>query len=331
MTSLKYQLFKAVSIDKDKQSVKLTEAPAILRRDKGKFSVVGKFAVVQADLIYMKPDPNDYHYILTVVDVGTRRMDAEPLRGRTETDIEEGFNEIFKRKNITTQIETLYTDPGTEFKNKAFHEFMNKMGVDVRHTMTGRKNQMGIVEYFNHLITKTLSTKMTSQEIDTKDEFNEWSELLPKIVKVLNDKENLKNPKAKEFFKDPRTTLRQLEDRLKVGDIVHVRLNQPIDHLKEKNNKLHGGFRNGDIRWEQSLTEIVNVLILPDQPIRYLVKKYNNVSFIRKELLLATPEEIQKYTESNKPVEVQQRQEPQQLPESGPITRSMRRKTNQLL
>ena len=41
MTSLKYQLFKAVSIDKDKQSVKLTEAPAILRRDKGKFAVVG--------------------------------------------------------------------------------------------------------------------------------------------------------------------------------------------------------------------------------------------------------------------------------------------------
>ena len=324
MKSLKYQLFEAVSIDKDKQSVKLTEAKNIHAKDKGKFSVVGKFAVVQADLIYMKPDPNDYHYILTVVDVGTRRMDAEPLRGRTETDIEEGFNEIFKRKNITTQIETLYTDPGTEFKNKAFHEFMNKMGVDVRHTMTGRKNQMGIVEYFNHLITKTLYTKMTSQEIDTKDEFNEWSELLPKIVKVLNDKENLKNPKAKEFFKDPRTTLRQLEDRLKVGDIVHVRLNQPIDHLKEKNNKLHGGFRNGDIRWEQSLTEIVNVLILPDQPIRYLVKKYYNVSFIRKELLLATPEEIQKYKESNKPVEVQQRQEPQQLPESGPITRSIK-------
>lgn len=330
MKSLKYQLFDALNIDKDKQTTKLTEAPQIKNKEKGKFMVVKKFAVVQADVIYMKEDPKGYKYIMTVVDVATRAMDAEPMIGRTADDAIEAFDRIFKRKRITTEIETLYTDPGSEFANKKFHEHMNTYGIEVRHTKTARKGQMGVVEYFNHLITKSLYTKMTTVELETKKDFSEWSDLLPKVVTILNEAGNLKKPKTTQFFKDIRATNKEIDERLEVGEVVHVRLETPVDHLLDKNNKLHGTFRNGDIRWEQSLTEITNVIMVPNQPIRYMVKKYNNATFLRKELLIASPEDKTKYRNEN-PKQPEKIKETQKLPEKGPITRSMRQKANQTL
>jgi hypothetical protein len=295
---LKYQLFKAVNVDTEKQNVKMLTAQPIHKNEKGKFMVFKKFGVVQADLIYMRDDPAGYKYILTVVDVATRVMDAIPLRGREAYDVIEGFEQVFKHT-------ALYTDPGTEFKNKQFHDYMNEKNIPVYHSMTNRKGQMGIVEYYNHLITRTLGMKMTTEELNTKEEYNNWAEILPKIVEVLNKKENLKVPQLSEFFKEPRMTVTEEKKMLQEGTVVHVRLQAPKDHLADKNNKLHGGFRNGDVRWELDCTEINNVVILPNQPIRYMVKKYPNVSFMRKELLLADASEIteyrQKHTAKEKP------------------------------
>jgi hypothetical protein len=286
--SLKHQLFEAVNVQPDDFNTKLTEAPAIRQKEKGKFMVPIYGAVVFADLIYMNEDSQGFKFILTVVDVATRKMDAIGLKGRTSQDIIEAFEQIWKRPYLPREnILHIYTDPGTEFKNNDFKEYLNTMGIGLRHTMTARKSQSGVVEYYNHLITKALNTKTTTQELATKQANYEWREYLDKIVKVLNDENNTKKPNIKEYFKDMRTTNTELNNRLEVGTLVHVRLQQPKDHLMEKNNKLHGGFRNGDVRWELDTTTISNVLLLPNQPIRYMVKKYNNVSFMRKELLLA--------------------------------------------
>jgi transposase InsO family protein len=331
---LKFQLFDAVGVNKEKQSVKMTEAPTIKTKEKGKFMVFKKNAVVQADLIYMRPDPGGYKYILTVVDVATRAMDCIALKGRESMDVIEGFEQIWKHKYITKDIQILYTDPGTEFKNKQFHEYMEEKRIVVRHTMTARKGQMGVVEYFNHLITNTVGTKMTSEELETGEEYNAWAEMLPKIVKVLNNKENLKTPNLSDFFKEPRTTLKEVNDRLAVGTVVHVRLQAPKDHLADTNNKLTGGFRNGDVRWEKAVTEIDNVIMLPNQPIRYMVKKYNNVSFMRKELLLADETTTQQHRTNNPniPPEPPAPKVPINLEtHKGPVTRAMAKKTGTVL
>lgn len=295
-TTLKNQLFKAINIDRTQQSVKMTEAPLIKGKEKGKFAVP-KYGILQADLIYMKAgDEKGFKYILTVVDVATRKMDAIPLRGREGYDVIEGFEQIWKHKYLTKDgIDSIYTDSGSEFKNKDFKEYMADLGIDTFTTMTARHQQMGIVEYTNHLITQALYTKMTSEELVSGEPNSEWVELLPILVKTLNAEDNQKVTKIKTLFAPPRTTNAELDARLAIGTVVHVRLQQPQDHMKDKNNRLHGGFRNGDIRWEKDVTEIVNIVVSPNQPIRYLVKKYNNVSFIRKELLLASESEIANY------------------------------------
>ena len=156
--SLKYQLFQAVNIDKEKQSVKIQQAPQIKANEMGKFQITRKYGVVQADLIYMFFDPNEtdgnkiYKYCLTVVDVATGSMDAEPLHDRTADDVIEGFEAIFKRKYISKEIMVLVTDQGAEFKNAKFKEYMKDNEIEWRYTMTNRHQQTAPVEMMNHKI-----------------------------------------------------------------------------------------------------------------------------------------------------------------------------------
>jgi transposase InsO family protein len=287
------ELLRAIGVDPAKKEVKLQQAPAIKQKDKGKFKILKPFAVVQADLIYM-PDDKGYRYILTVVDVGSRHVDAVPLKGRESEDVIEGFETIFKRKYIPKEkVATIYTDPGAEFKNENFVDYMDDHDIVVRHSMTNRHQQMGVVEYYNHLLTKSLGTKMTAETLETKNRSTSWVKDVPKLIKKLNEKSfTVEKPDVASFFTDP--PLPDKRESLQVGSVVRVRLQQPKDVLTGK--RLHGTFRNSDVRWEQDLTEITSVLMLPAQKnVRYMVKKYNNVSFIKKELMEVTEEEARQY------------------------------------
>ena len=328
--SLKYQLYNAVKVNPDKFTTKLTEAPTIQKKDYGKFQIFKTFGVVQADVIYMAEDEKTGNkYIVTVLDVATRKMDMEAMQGRTANHVIEAFQTIFKRKYISEDIETLYTDPGVEFKNKHFKEYIESLGIDLRFAMTARKQQMQPIEGLNNIVTKVLGTKMTTEELDTEGVYNNWTQFLPEIVKVLNAKENLKTPSIKGIFGEPKATAKEIENILKIGEVVHVRLQAPKDHLPDENGnyqKLWGyNFRNGDIRWEKEPTRISRVIIVPNQPIRYMVEKYNNVSFIRKEILVTDEARRTAHNTNNPPKPEPKAPEKIDLSNHvGPITRSMK-------
>lgn len=281
MSKMMDKLMNAVGVDVNKKEAKLmTHKPV---KNKSKFRIVKEQILIQADLIYM-PDDGNYNYILTVVDVGSRICDAQPLTGRTSQHVIDGFERIFRRKYIKSdQVEYCYTDKGAEFQNSEFHEYMEKQkGITVRHTMTNRKNQMGIVEYYNYLITKVLGVKMGSEELQHKNGQMNWKDVLPKLVKTIN--ENRKDPsktmKIKEIFADPK--IEKNEQWLKQGDLVHVALQQPKDF---DGKRLHGKFRHGDQRFEEQTRKIERVLIKPNEQVRYMVEGIKNASFLRSELL----------------------------------------------
>ena len=102
--SLNKKLSEAIGINKNEKNVKLTEAPTIRKNDTGHFNVFAKFAVVQADLIYITEDKRGYKYILNVVDVASRALDAIPLRGRTAEDVIEGFEKIFNLSKFNSCV-----------------------------------------------------------------------------------------------------------------------------------------------------------------------------------------------------------------------------------
>ena len=102
-----------------------------------------KNGVHQADLIFV-PDDNGFKYALVVADVACNLTDAEPLQSKTNKELLNAIQTIYKRKilSLPTQI---ITDSGSEFKGM-FKDYFNKNGVIVKTADVGRHRQTAVVE-----------------------------------------------------------------------------------------------------------------------------------------------------------------------------------------
>jgi hypothetical protein len=277
------KLLASVGVDKEHdQDAKLFEAPRRPKQE-GKFMIF-KPSVYQADTVYM-PEDNGFNYILDVVDLAHKNVDAEPMRGRTSMDVIQAFEAMFRRKYISREtMQYLYTDAGTEFCNEEFDGYMKQNEVIHRVTRVARKNQTGVVEYYNGVITKVLGVKMGTDEIRL-EETGRWKDSLPRVIKAIND--NKKDPpKIKDFFKDP--IVKESDLDLNIGDYVHVKLEQPIDTITGEKYNGNQKFRNGDLRYSREVHKIVNISMLPNQPVRFFLEGINNATFMRWELVKAT-------------------------------------------
>ena len=89
------RLYNVAGIDKDNINVKLTQKNPY--KSKSHFAPFSENNEIQADLIYM-PIDKGYKYILTVVDIASKVIDAQPLKDRSSDDVIYGFDKIFSRK-----------------------------------------------------------------------------------------------------------------------------------------------------------------------------------------------------------------------------------------
>ena len=110
----------------------LTKIPPKEPRDVMPHTSASKiFATEQIDTLYM-PNDHGYKYILVVVDIATRKMDAEPMKQRDNNSIIKALTEMFKRKIIKKPLR-MEVDDGTEFKGefekhyKKFFQVLRKM------------------------------------------------------------------------------------------------------------------------------------------------------------------------------------------------------------
>ena len=298
------ELMNAVGVNRETDhDAKLFQAPKKPKRE-GKFMVFKSF-IFQADVIYM-PKDGEYNYILDVVDVSTRAIDAEPMRNRSSMDVIQAFEAIFKRKHISLEnMIYLFTDAGTEFCNDEFDTYMQQNDILHRVTRVGRKNQMSIVEYFNGVLTKVLGTKMGVDEIRL-EERGEWKRYLSPLVERMN--QHKKEPrKIYEFFKDPIVKDSDLD--LTEGDWVHVKLEEPRDTItNEKYNSKK--FRNGDLRYSRKIYKIDKVVISNGQPVRFILQGITNASFMRYELVKALETNAQqKQSEIDRKIEEKKEKE----------------------
>ena len=70
--------------------------------------------IQQADLLYL-PDDNGFKYLLAVVDLGSRLMDAEALKNRDATTVRNAMIKLYKRKILQEPLVS-QVDGGSEFK-----------------------------------------------------------------------------------------------------------------------------------------------------------------------------------------------------------------------
>src|SRR5205085_5361339 len=97
-----------------------------------RFDVTVPNVVHQADLLFLPADGKS-KYALVVVDVASRRVDAEPLTSKAAGEVKKGFQRIYKRhakgEPLSKPPEKLEVDPGAEFKGEVDKYFSEQKTV----------------------------------------------------------------------------------------------------------------------------------------------------------------------------------------------------------
>ena len=243
-----------------------------------------------ADTLFL-PNDKGYIYCLVVADVGSRLCDAEPMQNKDDSTILKAFQVIYKRGILKKPIQ-ITTDQGTEFKGETKKGLL-LMGINMNYAKVGRHRQVSLVERKNQSIGKMIHKLLIHDQLASGNVVSHWVDVLPIIVKVINEKVAETKPPLKiEFPKKSKFTVTLLNE----GDKVRVMLDNPEDL---NGNKLFGkGFRSGDIRFKPEIRTVKYISIKPMQPPMYFLNgnvgllKIEPVGYTRNQLQLVSDNEV---------------------------------------
>ena len=271
--------FRGLGIDP--QDIDTRRITTKVEKPNGKFQVFKSIAL-QCDLIVM-PSDKGYEYILTVVDLHNREVDAEPLKGKTGEALKEAFIKVFNRNIINSaNVKEMYTDLGTEFNNSTIQNFFKDHNILIKFSRTNRHSQQAVVEKMNYRLKKVLWTKMSVEEQKTGKTNTTWVQYLPTLIKMLNEEKPKEEP-ISYYFNPPK--IKKNEKILTEGTEVYIMKDYPTDNLVGK--RLYGNIRAGEAKFETVKRKITRICIYPNQPVRYMVTGIDNTSYSRGQLLLA--------------------------------------------
>jgi hypothetical protein len=268
---------------------KINNLMKIPKKDKGRdidyYEYTKENGTHQVDVLYM-PNDDGFKYILSVVDTSSRLMDGRALKTLTMKDIIEKLKDIYNGDYLE-QPDKIQGDK--EFDNEQFkNAFKNSI---VRITKVGRHKQQGFVENRNYLLGRILHKRMNSEEIYNNDfaghndhYSKSWVKYLPRIIEVINKKFYRKRPVEKDINKPVvfnTKTNGKILTILKPDTKVRVILEEPRD---TKDKKLHGRFRASDLRYENKIRTIENIILKPMHPPRYKISGIDNIYYSKNEL-----------------------------------------------
>ena len=141
-----------------KQAVWQIYLPAPTKIIRPRFDVSAKDEIRQADLLFLPHDTvgrvnKTYRYALTLVDLGTRYKEAEPLTSKDSKEVAKAFEKIYSRHLKYQKL--LQVDPGREFMD-AVSQLMAKHSVKIRRGRTEIHRDQGVVERFNRTLAERL-------------------------------------------------------------------------------------------------------------------------------------------------------------------------------
>ena len=190
------------------------------------------------------PSDRGYRYCVVVVDIGTRKTDAEPIKNVNSSAVLKAVLKIYGR-GILKQPNTIITDSGREFQGE-FNRYFTDNKVNFKKALAGRHRQVGLVEKYNGIIARVLFMRMAAEELHTGKPSTKWIQDLKNIIEAMNKRyghEPLTEEELLEKF-NPYEQLKQ--ELIPLGTTVRVLLDEPKGITGEK---LIGKFRATDHRW----------------------------------------------------------------------------------
>ena len=136
----------------------------------------------QADLVdisRLKQANNEITFLLTVIDVFSKRAWCVPLKNKSAAALVMAFRQLLSNSNNIAPT-TLQTDKGSEFLNRPLQRLLKEYGVH-HFTTHNEDTKASIVERFN----RTLKTRMW--RYFTKNQTLRYVEVLQDFVRSYND------------------------------------------------------------------------------------------------------------------------------------------------
>ena len=146
---------------------------------------------------------NTYKYILTGIDVASRRKVARALKTRKSSEVAFVLELIYRKGGVFKYPKVFQRDNGSEFKSKVT-KLLEKHNVDIRRVTTKYKHtHTAFVEAFNKELANLLFKPMDAQKLQVPEkEPTIWVKNLNKIVnKINNAKSSITDMKPKDATK----------------------------------------------------------------------------------------------------------------------------------
>lgn len=133
----------------------------------------------QADLVDLRMQPDrGYKYLLTVIDAGSKKAWATPLKTKSGNEVSKALAEIFSSSKLIPKH--LHVDQGGEFYNHRVLELIKKKKINMYSTFSELKAQ--IIERFNRTIKNWMWTEFSVQGN------REWVHMIPSLLKRYNNR-----------------------------------------------------------------------------------------------------------------------------------------------
>ena len=154
--------------------------PVRKRFPRRRIIVTGILEQYQCDLIdvqRLKSRNDGFGYILTCIDVFTKKAYANPIKNKTSTCVVRALRSIFDRGGVPKNLQT---DKGTEFLNANVQKFLRQVGVK-HFTSENETIKAAVVERFNRTLLSRLYRFFTYSQSER------FVEILPDLIESYNN------------------------------------------------------------------------------------------------------------------------------------------------
>ena len=128
------------------------------------------------DVTNISEHNDDCHFILTVIDVLSKRADAEPVPRKTGPATTRALETIFQR--TTRRPQRIESDKGREFYNNYFARTCRREGI--HHFSTNSRHKASVAERFNRSLKELMYKHFTAENT------YRWIEVLPQLIATYN-------------------------------------------------------------------------------------------------------------------------------------------------
>lgn len=277
------------------------------------YLVFGPNELYELDLIDLKNIARfnyGYKYILCVIDCFTKFLWATPLTDKTAGKTTEAFKKIIESSNQIPK--TINMDRGSEFNNKIFKAYVNKIGIQLNFPYIQSYQKAAMVER----VIRSIKEKMFKYFTSRGPTYRKYIDVLPKIIKSYNAKVHSTTKLAPVNFKlsDTVNVYNNIRNKTTSHDTTEPAKFMKGDFVRivRKKSILEHGFTQ---RWTPEIFRIHNIIWKDPIPLYNLVDMENvpvNGKFYGSQLLKIkvsadTPIRIlnERQTRTNKQLEVE--------------------------